>query len=72
VSGDDYRRRIGRRIREARLAKEWSQTQLAQRLGVADKQVSRWENGQMPYPQTLERIAAELGVTAEWFLRDDG
>jgi len=71
VSGGDYRDRVSARIRAARETAGLSQTQLAQRLGVADKQVSRWEHGTMPRPATLERIAAELGVTANWFFRDD-
>jgi UDP-N-acetylglucosamine 1-carboxyvinyltransferase len=67
----DYRDRVSRRIKEARIAKGWSQTRLAQALGVADTQVSRWEHGQMPYSLTLERIAEALDVSAEWFFRDD-
>jgi transcriptional regulator with XRE-family HTH domain len=67
----DYRVRIGRRIQAARKARSITQTALAKRLGVADAQVSRWENGRaMPTPDTLERIASELGVEAEQFFFD--
>ena len=66
----DYRRRIGERIRRARETAGLSQTELAQRLGVADKQISRWENGVQPRPGTLERVAAALGVEVERFFHD--
>jgi len=71
MSAGDYRQRVGARIRRAREAAGLSQTQLAQRVGVADKQVSRWEHGQQPRPGRLEAIADALGVPAESFFRDD-
>jgi len=70
---DDYRKRVGRRIRRARLrAGLNTQTKLAQALGVSDNQVNRWEKGRhMPNPPMLERIANTLGVPAESFLLPD-
>lgn len=54
---------VGWQIYERRLARNWSQTELARVLEVTDKQVSRWEGGkQAPPLATLERIAAALGV----------
>lgn len=72
--GDDYRRRVGRRIRQARQRQGWTQTELARRMGVAEGQVNKWENGRvMPNPRNLERLGRTLGVPAETFLLpDDG
>jgi len=69
VPGNDYRKRVGRRIRRARQRKQWSQTRLAQAMSVADAQISRWETGRvMPSPRNLQRIGEALDVPAETFL----
>jgi transcriptional regulator with XRE-family HTH domain len=68
VNGD-YRTRVGARIRRARLEQGLTQTELAQEVGVADAQVSRWETGRaMPQPDSLEALAQALKVKAEAFL----
>lgn len=36
---------IGGRIKAARLARGWTQQQLAQELGIAVMSISRWERG---------------------------
>jgi len=69
---EDYGKRIGRRIKSARENRGMTQTALAQAMGVADAQVSRWENGRVvPQRRNLEAIANALGVRAETFLLDD-
>lgn len=69
---DNFRKRVGRRIRQAREAKGWSQHQLATAMGVADAQISRWETGQtVPQPRNLERLGQVLDVPAETFLLPD-
>ena len=58
---------IGREIRKLRERAGMTQAELAARLGVSDKAVSKWETGR-GYPDItlVEPIAAELGVsTAE-------
>jgi len=55
---------FGRFIAEQRKAKGYTQKELAEKLGVTDKAISRWENGH-GYPDVvmLEPLAKELGVT---------
>lgn len=60
---------IGSFIAELRKAKGLTQKQLADRLGVTDKAISKWERG-MGYPDItlLTKLAACLGVTASELL----
>ncbi|MGN0331094.1 MAG: helix-turn-helix domain-containing protein [Kineothrix sp.] len=37
--------KIGRFISECRKAKGWTQNELAEKLGITDKAVSKWETG---------------------------
>lgn len=60
-------RRIGRRIREAREAKGWSQYALADELDTKAATVSRWENGSFPKRIGLNKVAAALDKPVEWF-----
>lgn len=38
-------KKIGRRISELRKERQLTQEQLAEKLGVSNRSVSRWENG---------------------------
>lgn len=60
---------LGQRVRAARVAKGWTQTQLAgEDMSVG--YVSRIESGQRrPNGQTLEALASRLGVPTEHLLR---
>ena len=51
-------------IAELRREKNWTQAELAKRLGVTDKAISRWETGK-GYPDVtiLKRLSEELEVT---------
>lgn len=53
------------RLRQYRKAKHMTQQELAERLGVSDKSVSRWENGSYPDVSMLGPLAKELGVTVD-------
>jgi transcriptional regulator with XRE-family HTH domain len=60
---------LGQRIRAARVAKGWTQTQLAGD-DISVGYVSRIESGQRrPNTQTLEALATRLGVPTEHLLR---
>lgn len=64
---------IGDRIRAARVAKGWTQTQLASHMGLSDAygriQVGHWEAGRANLsPGRLERAASELGVSVDYLL----
>ena len=55
---------IGKFIAKLRKEKKLTQEQLAERLGVHNRSVSRWENGNsMPDYAVLPMLANELGVS---------
>ena len=55
--------RIGKFISELRKEKSMTQDQLAEKLGVTDKSISRWENGKtMPDLSMLTILSRELNV----------
>ena len=57
-------KKIGRFIAENRKAKNLTQKELAEKLGVSDKTVSRWENGNyMPDLSLLQPLSEELGIS---------
>ena len=57
---------IGKRIREARLARKLSQEQLAERLGVSFQAVSSWETGKfVPDSDHLPALAKELDISLD-------
>ena len=67
----DYRylAEIGRRIRERREAKGWSQAQLGRRAWVRPQQISKYELGLSDPPvSTVLRICTALGMLASSLL----
>jgi transcriptional regulator with XRE-family HTH domain len=53
----------GRRIKEARQAKGWSQLQLAGRIGIGPAAVSHWEQDRYtPSPRHAARLEAIFGL----------
>ncbi len=64
------RSEIGRRIRETRLAKGWSQEQVAQALGCTRVTFTRVELGQAELTASeLEFLALTMGVSVNAFLQ---
>ncbi|MBQ7827287.1 MAG: helix-turn-helix transcriptional regulator [Clostridia bacterium] len=61
---------IGTRIAELRNAKNITQLELAEKLGVTDRAVSKWETGGS-YPDIilLPQIADIFGVSVDYLLR---
>ena len=56
--------KLSEKVLYLRKEKGWSQTELAERLGVTNKAVSRWETGRgYPDVELLPLLAKELGVT---------
>lgn len=56
--------KIGEFIRELRRENNMTQEQLAEKMGVTDKSISRWENGRtMPDISMLGILASELNCT---------
>ncbi len=60
---------IGKFIAELRNEKGMTQTELGERIGVTNKTVSRWENGNyMPDLSIIPFLCVELGVSANELL----
>lgn len=56
--------KIGAFISERRKAKGWTQSQLAEKLGITDKAVSKWETGRsMPDLSLFTPLCTFLGIT---------
>lgn len=56
--------KIGRFIAECRKENKLTQEQLAEKLGVTDRAISKWENGRgMPDLSLMKPLCKELGIT---------
>lgn len=63
---------IGKFIAETRKDKGLTQAQLAEKLGINNKTVSRWETGKnMPDWAILEDLTAALGITVNELIRGE-
>lgn len=57
---------LGLKIAKLRKSKGWTQTQLAERVGVHPSHVTRWERDKnQPSTNTLRELAEVFGVTVE-------
>jgi transcriptional regulator with XRE-family HTH domain len=66
---DDYQ--LGRRIRAARALAGLSRAALAERIGVREGMVAKYEIGaRIPGADRLERLSAVCGVPVEFFRAD--
>ena len=60
---------LGENLKEARKAAGVTQKELAERLQVYQKDISRWENGELtPNALTLAKICKELNASADEIL----
>ncbi len=60
---------LGENLKKARKAAGVTQEELAQRLEVYQKDISRWETNKLtPNVMTLARICQELGASADEIL----
>ena len=60
---------IGNTIAELRKKKKWTQTELAQKLNISDKAVSKWENdGGLPSVEFFPRLADLFGVSIDYLM----
>ncbi|MDD6387507.1 MAG: helix-turn-helix transcriptional regulator [Bacilli bacterium] len=56
--------KIGNYILELRKEKNMAQQELADKIGVTDKAISKWENGRgMPDLSLMKPLCKELGIT---------
>ena len=64
--------KIGRFIAERRKDKNMTQEQMAEKLGVSSKSISRWENGKtMPDVSLFEVLCEELNITVNELLKGE-
>jgi len=65
------REQVARRIKDARLAKSWSQAQLAEKIDVSVESISRYETGKLALSlELLVKMARVLGVPVELLVGD--
>jgi len=64
-------KKLGKRIKIARVEQDLTQTQLADLIQAKQKSISRYESGlSMPSIETLVKIAKSLKKSAAYFLED--
>lgn len=60
---------FGNRLKQSRVAVKLTQKQLAESIGVKQKQYQHWERGRAePSIDKIQRLAFILGVNVEWLL----
>lgn len=63
------KRKLGKKIKLARIELDLNQTQLAEKIDARQKSISRYENGiSLPSIETLVRMAKVLKKPAGYFL----
>lgn len=68
----EFGKRIGRRLRELREQRDWTQTEFAELTGKAVETISNMERGKtIPGLLTLDMFAKRLGVGLEDLIRSD-
>lgn len=65
----DLKPAVAKNIIQLRKARNWTQTELAQKLNYSDKAVSKWEREEsIPDVNVLKEIAGLFGVTVDYLL----
>lgn len=70
MSDNQYMANIGKKIREAREDRGWTQDELAERAGVTQGAIGHAESGRTKRPRDLPEIARALQRDIGWFLDD--
>lgn len=63
---------VGRRIAQARARLGLTQEELAEKAGVRQQQISKWEGGVVPETPNVQRLLRTLGVCGRWLLLGEG
>jgi len=64
-------KKLGKKIRIARIELDMNQTDLASKIGAKQKSISRYETGlSMPSIETLVKIAKALKKSTSYFLEE--
>ncbi|TVR60866.1 MAG: XRE family transcriptional regulator [Candidatus Competibacteraceae bacterium] len=61
----------GARVRQLRLARDWSMEDLAARVGCTANTINLLEHATTRQSRFLPQIAKALGTTVEWLVRGD-
>jgi len=59
---------LAHRLRSRRKELNWTQTQLADRVGTSQAVIQKIENGKSLRPRNIDGIARALGVTPAWLM----
>lgn len=63
---------LGEKIKKLRFERNWSQDQLAEKVGVGRQYISRYENGKIsPNAENLQKIAEVFGVSVDYLLSNE-
>jgi len=66
-------KKLGKKIKIARVELDLNQTDLAKKIGAKQKSISRYENGiSMPSIETLVKISKVLKKSTSYFLEEQG
>jgi len=72
LSDMSQKNQLGNRIVTLRKAKSWSQTQLADKVGISYAQIGRYETkGSQPPAEVLKKIADALDSTVDFLVNGD-
>lgn len=64
---------LGNRIRVTRHGRNWSQTELAEKVGTSQTCVHNWEaDNTFPRPANLQALASALGVSVRFLEEGEG
>ena len=67
----DYNRFRGERLKNARLLRGLTLTELAEQTNISKQSLSQYENGSIPDIQRVMAIAHALDFPTEYFLQED-
>lgn len=63
VNMNDLKKNLGKRLKEIRKDKKYTQKELAEKFGLSSRELIRIENGQtFPSSETLNRITSVLDI----------
>ncbi len=63
---------LNERIKTLRKERNWSQAELAEKIGADGRQISRYENGKItPSVETIVKIAQIFDVSTDYLLKEN-
>ena len=68
AGGRFMRKKFSERLRELRLESNWSQTELADKIGSTQSTITDWERGKKPSLEKVEKLADIFGVSVDYIL----